>query len=124
MSKVRCYECKKTYDYNDDGFCPRCGSFNQPPRQRRIDANGNIVYADGINEENHEGSFVHREYHAENAKRRLTPLEKSAVRPQKKSSAARTKRTVEGDPQNLSKLLVFFIFAMFFLLKLTLEILS
>ena len=132
MSKVRCYECKKTYDYNEDGFCPRCGCFNQPPSARRIDANGNIVYADGINEQNHEGSFVHREYHAENARRRFTPLEKSAVRPleksavrpQKKSSAARAKRTVEGDPQNLSKLLVFFIFAMFFLLKLTLEILS
>lgn len=124
MSKVRCYECKKTYDYNEDGFCPRCGCFNQPPSARRIDANGNIVYADGINEQNHEGSFVHREYHAENAKRRLTPLEKSAVRPQKKSPAARAKRTVEGDPPNLSKLLVFFIFAMFFLLKLTLEILS
>ena len=124
MSKVRCYECKKTYDYNEDGFCPRCGCFNQPPSARSLDAKGKIVYADGINEQTHEGTFVHREYHAENAKRRLTPLEKSAVRPQKKSPAARTKRTVEGDPQNLSKLLVFFIFAMFFLLKLTLEILS
>ena len=50
MSKVRCYECKKSYDYDEDGFCPRCGCFNQPPSARRIDANGNIVYLDGINE--------------------------------------------------------------------------
>ena len=32
MRMVRCYECGKQYDYDDDGFCPRCGSFNQPAR--------------------------------------------------------------------------------------------
>lgn len=117
MSKVRCYECKKTYDYQEDGFCPRCGCFNQPPSARRIDANGNIVYLDGINEQNHEGSFVHREYHAENAKRRFTPLEMQSFRPQKKSSAARAKRAVEGDPKNIGKILVWIVFAFFFLLE-------
>ena len=30
MREVKCYECGKTYDYDDDGFCPRCGAFNQP----------------------------------------------------------------------------------------------
>ena len=32
MRMVRCYECGKQYDYDDDGFCPKCGSFNQPER--------------------------------------------------------------------------------------------
>ena len=32
MRAVRCYECGKRYDYDDDGFCPRCGAFNQPAR--------------------------------------------------------------------------------------------
>ena len=32
MRMVRCYECGKQYDYDDDGFCPKCGSFNQPAR--------------------------------------------------------------------------------------------
>lgn len=32
MRMVRCYECGKSYDYDDDGFCPRCGAFNQPAK--------------------------------------------------------------------------------------------
>ena len=32
MRTVQCHECRKQYDYDDDGFCPRCGAFNQPPR--------------------------------------------------------------------------------------------
>lgn len=81
MSKVQCYECKKSYDYYEDGFCPRCGAFNQPPRASRIDANGNIVYHEGINEKNHTGSFVHKEYHRENRKRAFTVLEQDIKRP-------------------------------------------
>ena len=34
MRMVRCYECGRSYDYDDDGFCPRCGAFNQPVRVR------------------------------------------------------------------------------------------
>lgn len=85
MVKVRCYECKKSYDYYEDGFCPRCGCFNQPPRASRIDASGNIVYHDGINEKNHTGSFVHKEYHTENRKRALTKLETPRVKIHKKA---------------------------------------
>lgn len=33
MRKVDCHECGKRYDYDDDGFCPRCGAFNQPARR-------------------------------------------------------------------------------------------
>ena len=97
MAKVRCYECNRTYDYYEDGFCPRCGAFNQPPPLSRIDANGNIVYHDGINERNHNGSFVHKEYHRENRKRAFTALEqdvrRAAVRVAKKPRALSAERT-------------------------------
>ena len=32
MRMVRCYECGRSYDYDEDGFCPRCGAFNRPPQ--------------------------------------------------------------------------------------------
>ena len=54
MRKVRCYECGKTYDYDTDDFCPKCGAFNQPPKSTTIDANGAVIRVDGINEELHE----------------------------------------------------------------------
>ena len=42
MRTVQCYECRKRYDYDEDGFCPRCGAFNQPARStssmRRTDS--------------------------------------------------------------------------------------
>ena len=50
MRKVRCYECGKTYDYDTDDFCPKCGAFNQPPKSTTIDANGAVIRVDGINE--------------------------------------------------------------------------
>ena len=31
MRKVTCADCGKRYDYDKDDFCPKCGSFNQPP---------------------------------------------------------------------------------------------
>ena len=34
MRMVRCEDCGKRYDYDMDGFCPRCGAFNQPVRVR------------------------------------------------------------------------------------------
>ena len=34
MRMVRCEDCGKRYDYDVDGFCPRCGAFNQPVRVR------------------------------------------------------------------------------------------
>ena len=61
MRKVRCYECGKTYDYDTDDFCPKCGAFNQPPKSTTIDANGAVIRVDGINERGHAGSFVHEE---------------------------------------------------------------
>ena len=34
MRMVRCEDFGKRYDYDVDGFCPRCGAFNQPVRVR------------------------------------------------------------------------------------------
>ena len=76
MQMVKCYECSKRYNYDDDGFCPKCGAFNQPLRSARIGADGSVVRGDGINERGHTGSFVHKEYHAEEKARRFSGLEK------------------------------------------------
>ena len=65
--RLVCSECKKVYDYNVDDFCPRCGAYNQPPK---AGAPAAVVRRDGVNEENHKGSFVHREVHREKAQRR------------------------------------------------------
>ena len=110
MAKVRCYECNKTYDYYEDGFCPRCGCFNQPPRASRIDAAGNIVYHEGINEKAHSGSFVHKEYHTENRKRAFTKLEAKAPR----VKIHKADPEVKFNP----KLIGWVIFALFFLLEI------
>ncbi len=89
MRKVQCEECGKRYDFDIDDFCPKCGAFNQPARTRRIGMDGSVVRVDGINERNHQGSFVHRELHAEDRERRRVGLERSAPR------AARAVRPVE-----------------------------
>ena len=88
MQKVRCYECGRQYDYDEDGFCPRCGAFNQPPRETLVSADGTVVRADGLNERNHTDSFVHRELHAEKRQRRSTGLDKSVERIQRAAPAA------------------------------------
>ena len=80
MRVVKCYECRKLYNYDEDGFCPKCGAFNQPPAASRIGADGSVVWIEGINSRNHEGSFVHKELHAENRKRKGTALEREEKR--------------------------------------------
>lgn len=75
MRMVQCGECGKRYNFDEDGFCPKCGAFNQPPRGSRVAADGSVVRVDGINESNHGGSFVHRELHREDRARRRAGLE-------------------------------------------------
>ncbi len=31
MRRVTCEECGRSYDYDAEDLCPRCGSFNPPP---------------------------------------------------------------------------------------------
>ena len=98
VRRVRCYECGKRYDFDVDDFCPKCGAFNPPDRSSRIDADGNVVRLDGLNEANHRGSFVHAELHAENKERRASGLSKGAKRSQEKA-AARPVRTAQKRKQ-------------------------
>ena len=77
MKRIVCEECKKVYDYDRDEFCPRCGAFNPPVRTWGVDAQGNVVRVDGVSEQNHAESFVHREVHREKAVRRAA----AGVRP-------------------------------------------
>ncbi|MBD5161097.1 MAG: hydrogenase maturation nickel metallochaperone HypA [Oscillibacter sp.] len=65
MRRIVCDECKKWYDYDRDEFCPKCGAFNQPVKTWGTDAQGNVIRLDGVNEQNHAGSFVHSEVHKE-----------------------------------------------------------
>lgn len=75
MRRVKCYDCGKRYDFDVDDFCPKCGAFTQPPQSARIGADGSVIRVEGINEQNHENSFVHAELHQENRKRKGTFLE-------------------------------------------------
>lgn len=75
MRKVRCHECGKGYDYDQDDFCPTCGAYTQPLRKVRIDSDGTVVRVDGLNEENHEKSFLHRELHQEERQRSRVGLD-------------------------------------------------
>lgn len=90
MRKVRCYDCGKSYDYDEDGFCPSCGAFNPPRQDLRIGADGSVVRVDGLNEINHVNSFVHQELHEEKRERRRVGLDKSVQRTQRTASRAAT----------------------------------
>ena len=104
MRKVKCYECGKTYDYDEDGFCPNCGAFNQPARSAAIAADGSVIRVDGLNERNHKGSFVHRELHEENRERKAKGLSKGTTRRLIKTTVPndhtpkQERRTKKGSP--------------------------
>jgi len=91
MRKIRCHECGKSYDFDVDDFCPKCGAFNQPGKRTGIGAGGAVIRSEGINEKNHAGSFVHQEFHAENRVRKAVGLSKSVKRTVKAAQAP-TKR--------------------------------
>ena len=75
MKQILCEDCGKRYNYEKDEFCPRCGAFNQPVRTWTTDRQGNVRRVDGINEQNHAGSFVHREAHREKRVRRAKGMD-------------------------------------------------
>ena len=126
MRMVKCYECSKRYNYDEDGFCPNCGSFNQPASASRIGPDGSVVWIEGINERNHTGSFVHKEYHAEEKVRRAKGLDKSVERSVKmpkavikpptvlKKTDAKGKKGTEGAIIAAVIWLLFVIFQMIF----------
>ncbi len=73
MRKVRCAACGKSYDYDEDAFCPKCGAFNQPARGGSA---MQVTRRDGLSEAGHEHSFLHEEYHEEERKRRAVDLDR------------------------------------------------
>lgn len=83
MKLVKCHECGRHYDYEEDAFCPRCGAFNQPEREARIGQDGRLIRRDGLNEKGHAGSFVHEEFHEEARERRNSVLHKGVSRGQR-----------------------------------------
>ena len=60
MASIRCKACGKTYDYRKEGFCPKCGAYNRPPRQEWVDAEGTVHYA-GQEKECHEEKVCYEE---------------------------------------------------------------
>ncbi len=93
MRQIVCEDCGKRYDYGKDEFCPRCGAFNPPVKIWGMDAQGNVVRVDGVNENSHAGSFVHSEVHKEKrvrqargmdwgGKKKQVPPPRPAARPQ------------------------------------------
>ena len=90
MRKVCCEECGKKYDYDVDDFCPRCGAYNPPKRQE------SALRRDGLGEDNHAGSFLHSELHAEDKARRRAGLERPA---KKKAAPVRMAEPLAGAGQ-------------------------
>lgn len=116
MRRIRCYECGKSYDYDEDGFCPKCGAFNQPPRSTMIGADGSVVRRDGLNERNHKGSFAHEEFHEENRERKAMGLSKgvkrtakAAARPPVQTASQKTRN--QSEKKNPISVVVWIVFA-------------
>lgn len=101
MRNVRCHDCGKRYNFDKDDFCPKCGAFTQPPPTSRIGRDGRVVRVEGISEKNHQGSFLHAEYHDENRERKGSGLEKesltSVLRKAQLKSPLVQNRTGNGD---------------------------
>ena len=98
MRIVKCYDCGRHYNYDEDGFCPRCGAFNQPAPIARVGADGSIVRVDGLNETGHTGSFTHKEYHEETKERKKSGLDKGVDRIPMQKAAEELKRAFKAAP--------------------------
>ena len=46
MPNIRCKTCGRTYSYEKQGMCPKCGAYNRPPRRERVDPDGSVHYLD------------------------------------------------------------------------------
>lgn len=116
MRRVRCVDCGRTYDYDEDAFCPKCGTFNQPDKSTLQTRTKRV---DGLSEAGHQGSFLHKEFHEEERERRLTGLDKSVKRVKRvpptqspNPPADRSFRAGQANPKSFLNLLVWIIIAM------------
>ena len=103
MRKVTCHECNKRYDFDDDGFCPRCGAFNAPASVSRIAVDGSVVRVDGLNERNHHNSFLHEELHGEERERRRLKLDWDSDSLEKVVRLAEKGKSAVVLPKNVGK---------------------
>ena len=121
MQKVRCYECGRSYDYDEDAFCPRCGAFNLPGRAENTVRVGELTEdrRDGLSEKGHSGSFLHQEFHNEERQRRRLGLDREETpQPRKKparKAAARDRETAGKNPG--VAVIIFILLILFQLLK-------
>lgn len=95
MKLIVCEDCGKRYDFEKDDFCPRCGAFNPPVKTWGTDAQGNVIRVDGVNESNHEKSFVHSEVHKEKRVRRATGLDQTPAKKQKPAAQRKPPQAVK-----------------------------
>ncbi len=116
MRKIRCYECGKSYDFDVDDFCPKCGAFNQPGKSASIGADGTVVRSEGLNEKNHAGSFVHQEFHAENRVRKAVGLSKGVKRGTKAPPQPLPKRqeSWQKKPKSSAQYIIWIVIAIIF----------
>ena len=98
MTRLKCEECGRSYWYEEDDFCPKCGAYNQPPKT----GGGTVVRVDGVNESGHIGSFSHREVHQEKAQRRALKMDDRSVF--KKGPARTTTGSASQSKKNSSGL--------------------
>jgi hypothetical protein len=100
MQRVRCEDCRAVYDYDEDGFCPRCGAFNQPKRTSQINVRGETKPTDEAEGRRHLNSFVHRELHTESRERRRSGLDRSVPRWKPERAGVKLPRSQsQGDAQ-------------------------
>ena len=117
MQKVRCYECGRSYDYDEDAFCPRCGAFNLPGHEHTVRV-GELTEdrRDGLSEKGHSGSFLHREFHGEERERLRLGLDREETPPQprKKTAAPAKSRNREDDGRNPAVAVIIFVLLILF----------
>ena len=103
MKQILCEDCGKRYNYEKDEFCPRCGAFNQPVKTWTTDSQGNVRRVDGVNEQDHAGSFVHSEVHREKRVRRAKGMDWEGGKRNARQLPPRPERREKRDPMWIIK---------------------
>ena len=120
MQKVRCYECGKSYDYDEDAFCPRCGAFNLPGREHTVRV-GELTEdrRDGLSEKGHSGSFLHQEFHNEERQRRRLGLDREETpQPRQAKKTVQTARRQDRETAGKNPGVAVIIFILLILFQL------
>ena len=112
MTRLKCEECGRSYWYEEDDFCPRCGAYNHPPK-----ASTAVVRVDGINEKGHQGSFSHREVHKEKERRRELKMENRPLSQQSTAGKPIAKQQKKSGNGGIGAILLV-LFWLFFVMQI------